>query len=115
MFGGINPFGREYLWGETYDGRTGFYDRSYPQGALFVGTRGQVEARLAAAERLQASVNHMAIRYAWPATSGANSNAYYSTLVAAMGLRDVRVEGELWAPSMGRRLVSLAPPDRRRS
>ncbi len=45
------------------------------------------------------------IAYQWPAPFGANSNAYYATLIAGMGLPDVRIDGELWAPSSNRLLL----------
>lgn len=106
VFGGLIPFREEYIWGETFHGRTGFYDPSYPQGPLFAGGWPAVDRRLAAAARLQAEVNRRAIRYPWPASFGANSNAYFAALVATMGLKDVRVPGQLWAPSAGRRLLA---------
>ncbi|RAK56726.1 hypothetical protein DJ018_01740 [Phenylobacterium deserti] len=104
--GGVRPFAREYIWGESYDHRTGFYDETYPQAVLFTGSAAAVDARLTAAADLQRTVNRRAIRYAWPATSSANSNAYYTTLLAAMGLADVRADHQLWAPSAGRLLVT---------
>lgn len=105
VFGGLVPFREEYIWGETFHGRTGFYDPSFPQAPLFAGDWATLDRRLEAAARLQAEVNRRAIRYPWPASFGANSNAYFSTLVAAMRLRDVRVPRQLWAPSAGRRLL----------
>ena len=57
------------------------------------------------AEAVRAEVNTREIAYPWPATFGANSNAYYATLIAGMGLTDVCVEGQLWAPSSHRLLL----------
>jgi len=105
VFGGIVPFAEEYIWGETFHGRTGFYDESFPQGDLVVGEADELRAKLDAAAALQAAVNARSIRYPWPATLGSNSNAYYGTLIAAMGLEDVRVKGQLWAPSARRLLL----------
>ncbi|RAK57834.1 hypothetical protein DJ018_07945 [Phenylobacterium deserti] len=108
IFGGIVPFAEEYIWGETFHGRTGFYDESFPQGELFAGPPEVVEPKLQAAAALQAAVNARNIRYPWPATLGSNSNAYFATLLAAMDLKDVRLPGQLWAPSAGRRLLADA-------
>jgi hypothetical protein len=105
FMGGLVPFRREFIRGETFTHRTGFYGERHPQGVLFEGARGAVEALLGAAAAVQAEVNARNIRYPWPATTGANSNAYYSTLLAGMGLEDVRAQGELWAPSSGRLLL----------
>ena len=105
MLGGVLPFRREVLWGEDVGGPTGFYDAGFPQGVLFEGEAGTLLAR---AEAVRAAVNARAIPYAWPAFAGANSNAYYATLLAGMGLADVALEDGLWAPGIGRRLLSEA-------
>ncbi|WP_374469232.1 hypothetical protein [Phenylobacterium sp.] len=98
--GGVTPFRREVLWGETWPGRSGFFDESFPSAELFAGEAEDVQARLVSAERVAAEVNRRAIRYAWPAFAGANSNSYYATLLAGMGLEDRRAPGELWAPGL---------------
>ncbi len=105
IYGGVVPFRREYIRGEVFEGRTGFYDPSFPQGDLLIGNRVAIERRLGLASAVRAQVNARRIRYPWPATSGANSNAYYATLVAGMGLSDTPLDGELWAPSVRRRLL----------
>ncbi|MGA0607745.1 hypothetical protein ACO2Q0_17270 [Phenylobacterium sp. VNQ135] len=110
--GGLAPFRREVIWGEDYPHRTGFYDEAHPQGPLFEGLEAQVAEKLAAAEAARAAVNAQAMRYPWPAVRGGNSNSYYATLLAAMGLQDVRLPGELWAPGLARplRLRPESPP-----
>ncbi|WP_091735776.1 hypothetical protein [Phenylobacterium immobile] len=105
VYGGVIPFRREYIWGEVFAGRSGFYDPSFPQGDLFVGSPSAIETRLAAARAVRSAVNARQIRYPWPALLGANSNAYYATLIAGMGLPDVAVARQLWAPSSGRKLL----------
>ncbi|HEY8615701.1 hypothetical protein [Phenylobacterium sp.] len=103
--GGVVPFRREVLWGESWSGRSGFYDESFPQGVLWAGDEAEAAARLEAAEAVRAAVNARAVRYPWPAFAGANSNSYYATLLAGMGLDDVRLAGELWGPGLRRRLL----------
>lgn len=101
IYGGVLPFRREVIWGEVFPHRTGFYDEAYPQGVLFEGPWEATADLLDRAEAVRARVNAAGVRYPWPAFVGANSNAYYRWLVAGMGLEDVRVEGELWAPGAG--------------
>lgn len=112
IYGGVLPFRREYIWGEVFAGPTGFYDPSYPQAPLFTGDAAAIGRRLAAAEAVRAAVNARHIAYPWPALIGANSNAYYATLIAGMGLADVALADQLWAPSARRRLLPAGLLDR---
>lgn len=105
FLGGLVPFRREVIWGEDFHHRTGFYDPAHPQGTLFEGAEPEVAEKLAAAEAARATVNARALRYPWPAVRRGNSNSYYATLLAAMGLQDVRLSGELWAPGLERPLL----------
>lgn len=105
VYGGVIPFRREYIWGEVFEERTGFYDPAFPQAELFAGRGEAIERRMAAARAVQVAINARHIAYPWPAFVGANSNAYYATLIAGMGLADVCVPRQLWAPSAGRRLL----------
>jgi len=107
QLGGLVPFRHEVIWGEDFPHRTGFYDEAHPQGLLFEGAEAEVAQRLAAAEVLRAQVNAAALRYPWPAIRPGNSNSYYAALIAAMGLPDVRLAGELWAPGAGRPLLAV--------
>lgn len=102
IYGGVLPFRREVIWGEVFPHRTGFYDPGYPQGVLFEGPWTAVAPLLDRAEAVRAAVNAAEVGYPWPAFAGANSNAYYRWLLAGMGLEDVRVDGQLWAPGHGR-------------
>lgn len=108
IYGGVLPFRREVIWGEVFPHRTGFYDPGFPQGVLFEGSVEALAARLVAADAVRAAVNAKGIAYPWPAAFGPNSNAYYATVVAGMGLTDIRLVGQLWAPSSERRLLSDA-------
>jgi hypothetical protein len=108
IYGGVLPFRREIIWGEAFDRRTGFYDPGFPQGVLFEGSAEGLAARLAAADAVRTAVNAKSIAYPWPAAFGPNSNAYYATVVAGMGLNDIRLKGQLWAPSSERRLLGDA-------
>ncbi len=103
--GGLVPFRREVIWGEAWPHRTGFYDEAHPQGVLFEGPRAEVEARLAVAERVRGAVNARSLPYPWPGLRTGNSNAYFATLLAALGLPDLRLRNELWAPGGGRLLL----------
>ncbi|WP_282008658.1 hypothetical protein [Brevundimonas aveniformis] len=105
IYGGVLPFRREVIWGERFDHWTGFYDPAFPQADLGAGDDADVERCLRRAEAVRAEVNAREIAYPWPAAFGANSNAYYATLIAGMGLADVCVEGQLWAPSSHRLLL----------
>ena len=107
IYGGVVPFRREVIWGERFDHRTGFYNESFPQGVLIEG-EAEVAACLKRADAVRTAVNARHIAYPWPAMFGANSNAYYATLIAGMGLADVRLAGELWAPSVKRLLLDTA-------
>ncbi|RZJ42602.1 MAG: hypothetical protein EON87_14240 [Brevundimonas sp.] len=106
IYGGVLPFRREFIWGERFNHRTGFYDESFPQGVLIEGDAA-VAACLQREERVRAAVNARQIPYPWPALFGANSNAYYATLIAGMGLEDMPLDGELWAPSVKRLLLDV--------
>lgn len=108
ILGGVLPFRREVLWGETYGWRTGFYDESHPQVDLLVAAPEAIAHRLRAADAVQTKVNARNVRYPWPAIFGANSNAYFATLLAAMGLPDKAAPGALWAPSARRTLLPAA-------
>lgn len=105
IYGGVLPFRREVIWGEAFDHPTGFYEPHFPQAELEPGTGVSIDACLRRAEAVRAAVNARAIAYPWPAAFGANSNAYFATLIAGMGLADVRVPGQLWAPSTNRLLL----------
>jgi len=105
IYGGVLPFRKEVIWGEHFDYRTGFYDPAFPQGELASGDDATLAPYLRRATAVRAAVNAREIAYPWPAAFGANSNAYYATLVSGMGLSDVRVEGQLWAPSSQRLLL----------
>jgi hypothetical protein len=111
IYGGVLPFRREVIWGEVIPHRTGFYANHFPQGVLLEGSREALDARLSAGERVRNAVNAASIAYPWPAAFGANSNAYYATLIKGMGLPDVRLERGLWAPSIRRRLLDDATLD----
>jgi len=104
IYGGVLPFRREVIWGERFDHRTGFYDERFPQGLLADGADA-VAVCLLRAQAVREAVNAREIAYAWPAAFGANSNAYYATLVAGMGLSDIRLDSQLWAPSGDRLLL----------
>ena len=104
IYGGVLPFRREVIRGERFDHRTGFYDPRFPQGDLVAGDDA-VDRCLRRAEVVRETVNARDIAYPWPAVFGANSNAYYATLIAGMGLVDVTVDGQLWAPSSRRLLL----------
>lgn len=106
IYGGVLPFRREVIWGERFDHRTGFYDESFPQGVLAEGY--DAVRCLKHEPAVRAAVNAREIAYPWPAAFGANSNAYYATLVAGMGLSDIRLDGQLWAPSDDRLLLDAA-------
>lgn len=106
FLGGLVPFRREFVWGESWAGRSGFYDPAHPQGVLFEGAYPDVADKLRRAEAVRAAVNAQALRYPWPAIRAGNSNSYYATLLAGMGLEDVRLPGELWAPGAARRLLT---------
>ena len=105
IYGGVLPFRREVIWGERFEHRTGFYDPGFPQADLAMGQAVDVDLYLRRAEAVRAAVNAREIAYPWPAVFGANSNAYYATLFAGMGLADVALDGELWAPSSDRLLL----------
>lgn len=105
FLGGLAPFRREVVWGEDFPHRTGFYDEAHPQGVLFDGSATEVAEKLLRADAVRAAVNAAALRYPWPAIRRGNSNSYYATLLDAMGLRDVPLKGELWAPGIRGRLV----------
>lgn len=105
IYGGLIPFRREVIWGERFDHQTGFYDPGFPQADLFTGADPEIRERLRQANQVLAAVNARQIAYPWPAPVGANSNAYYATLIAGMALPDVRIDGELWAPSSNRLLL----------
>lgn len=105
IYGGVLPFRREVIRGERFDHWTGFYDPAFPQADLLAGDEAAVDRCLSRAEAVRAAVNAREIAYPWPAAFGANSNAYYATLIAGMGLADVRVPGQLWAPSSRRLLL----------
>lgn len=105
IYGGVLPFRREVIWGERFDHQTGFYDPAFPQGELTRGRASAMGRYLRRAARVRAEINARQIAYPWPAAFGANSNAYFATLIAAMGLDDIRVEGQLWAPSGSRLLL----------
>lgn len=115
IYGGILPFRREVIWGERFDHRTGFFDPAFPQGDLGAGDAASVRRCLRRAEAVRVEVNARQIAYPWPAAFGANSNAYFATLIAGMGLADVRVPGQLWAPSSDRLLLEAATLERIRS
>lgn len=104
IYGGVLPFRREIIWGERFDHQTGFYDPGFPQAELYRGDDPTMDRYLERADDVRLAVNARRIAYPWPAVFGANSNAYFATLLAGMGLPDVRVEGQLWAPS-GKRLI----------
>ncbi|MCR5874613.1 hypothetical protein LRS10_10805 [Phenylobacterium sp. J426] len=106
FLGGVVPFRREVLWGEDIPRRTGFYDPAHPQGPLFEGSAAEVAERLAAAEAWRQGINARALRYPWPAVRSGNSNSYYAALLAAMGLADIRLPDELWAPGVRRPLAA---------
>lgn len=105
IYGGVLPFRREFIWGEVFEHCTGFYDPSFPQAPLCQGDEAAVNCRLRLADMVRDAVNARHIRYPWPAVLGANSNAYYRTLIAGMGLADVRLAGQLWAPCSPRLLL----------
>lgn len=105
IYGGVLPFRREVIWGERFDHRTGFYDPAFPQGELIAADGTPADRLLRRAEAVRIEVNARQIAYPWPAAFGANSNAYFATLIAGMGLTDVRVPGQLWAPSSTRLLL----------
>lgn len=102
--GGLLPFRDEVIWGEAVPHRTGFYDEAHPQGVLFEGSRAELDARLAVADRVRSAVNARNLPYPWPGVRAGNSNAYFATLLAALGLQNIRIRNELWAPG-GRRLL----------
>lgn len=104
IYGGGLPFRREVIWGEKFDHQTGFYDPSFPQAELFRGDDPAIDRYLGRADDVRRAVNARQIAYPWPAVFGPNSNAYFATLLAGMDLLDVRVDGQLWAPS-GKRLI----------
>jgi hypothetical protein len=104
IYGGVLPFRREVIWGERFDHATGFHDPAFPQGDLIVGDEA-VERCLRREAAVREAVNARGIAYPWPAAFGANSNAYYATLIAGMGLADVRLDRQLWAPSSERLLL----------
>lgn len=91
IYGGVLPFRREFIWGEVFEHRTGFYDVTFPQAPLYQGDEAAVSCRLRVANTIRDAVNTRHIPYPWPAVLGANSNAYYRTLIAGMGLDDVRL------------------------
>lgn len=105
IYGGVLPFRREVIWGEVFEHRTGFYDPAFPQGELIAGDADTLGLYLRRAEAVRAAVNAREIAYPWPAAFGANSNAYYATLIAGMGLTDPAISHELWAPSSRRLLL----------
>ena len=105
IYGGVLPFRREVIWGEAFDHPTGFYDATFPQAALKLDPTVPITTYLTRAEAVRQAVNARVIAYPWPAAFGANSNAYFATLIAGMGLADVTVPGQLWAPSSRRRLL----------
>ena len=105
IYGGVLPFRREVIWGEEFDHQTGFYDPCFPQAPLDLGGGLSVETCLRRAAAVRQAVNARQIAYPWPAAFGANSNAYFATLVAGMGLADVRLHRQLWAPSSNRLLL----------
>lgn len=105
IYGGVLPFRQELIWGERFDHRTGFYDPAFPQGELAAGDGAAVGIFLRRAEAVRETVNDRRIRYPWPAAFGDNSNAYFATLIAGMGLSDVRLDRQLWAPSARRLLL----------
>lgn len=108
VYGGLIPFQRELIWGERFNHQTGFYDPGFPQVDLFTGADHEIRERLQQADQVLKAVNARKIAYPWPAPFGANSNAYYATLIAGMGLPNVRIDGELWAPSSNRLLLDKA-------
>lgn len=105
IYGGVLPFRREVIWGERFDHRTGFYDPAFPQADLTAEDNAGIDRRLRRAEAVREAVNARAIAYPWPAAFGDNSNAYFATLLDGMGLADVKVPGQLWAPSARRLLL----------
>ncbi|MBN8551419.1 MAG: hypothetical protein J0L52_00820 [Caulobacterales bacterium] len=105
IYGGVLPFRRELIWGEAFNHATGFYDPGFPQTELRQQPGVSMESHLRRAEAVRLAVNARAIAYPWPAAFGANSNAYFATLIAGMGLADQRVPGQLWAPSSDRLLL----------
>lgn len=105
IYGGVLPFRREVIWGEHFHHATGFYDPAFPQGGLIAGNNEALAPYFRRAEAVRAAVNAREIAYPWPAAFGANSNAYFATLVAGMGLVDINLHGQLWAPSSGRLLL----------
>ncbi len=105
FLGGVAPFRREFVWGESWPGQSGFYDAAYPQGVLLEGSWAAIAEKLRLAEAVRAAVNAAGLRYPWPAMRAGNSNSYYATLLAGMGLADVRAPGELWAPGASSRLL----------
>lgn len=106
IYGGVLPFRKEVIWGERFDHQTGFYDRAFPQAPLMEADTASVAVCLSRADAVRQAVNRLGLLYPWPALFGANSNAYYATLLAGMGLEDVRAPDQLWAPSAGRLLLS---------
>jgi hypothetical protein len=108
VYGGVLPFRREVIWGEAFDHPTGFYERHFPQAELGRALGVDISLYLERAEAVRQAVNAREIAYPWPAAFGANSNAYFATLIAGMGLTDVRVPGQLWAPSSDRLLLDEA-------
>jgi len=105
IYGGVLPFRREVIWGEHFHHATGFYDPAFPQGELITGDAETLAPYFRRAEAVRAAVNAQEIAYPWPAAFGANSNAYFATLIAGMGLADPQINGQLWAPSSRRRLL----------
>lgn len=105
FLGGVAPFRREFVWGESWPGQSGFYDASHPQAVLLEGSFSTIAEKLRVAEAVRSAVNAARLRYPWPAARAGNSNSYYATLLAGMGLADVRMAGELWAPGASRRLL----------
>lgn len=108
IYGGVLPFRREVIWGEAFDHPTGFYEQHFPQAELTPDPGTSIEVCLQRAEAVRQAVNAREIAYPWPAAFGANSNAYFATLIAGMGLADVSVPGQLWAPSSDRLLLDEA-------
>lgn len=108
IYGGVLPFRREVIWGETFDHPTGFYEPHFPQSELRRQSGVSIDTYLRRAEAVRQAVNAREMAYPWPAAFGANSNAYFATLIAGMGLADRNVPGQLWAPSSNRLLLDEA-------
>lgn len=106
IYGGVLPFRHEVIWGEAFSHPTGFYDPGFPQAEMDLEPGVSLDAYLRRADAVRRAVNSRGIAYPWPAAFGANSNAYFATLIAGMGLADRRVPGQLWAPSSSRLLLN---------